>query len=242
MSYTVSGSVIDGLVPLGQLVLIVLYDDGAGHGQPAIRVAGYRGQRVPWGVAWGGSAQNVFFKDLLLRPTKSARGPRLDVANARLLRLGLRLDRQIQRHERYPHRPTAQGPRLPPLMFAFRPAAGQCIRGAGPEFEAACQHTGRSAMDPLASSRREHKGLILLPLEWTSHAWQQAMGVFADLSRFPKLQVFSLSDAAAELQGYQGAAQFDFYSSPFRDGVRSLSTRNERSRRQRRRSLKLLAA
>jgi len=77
---------------------------------------------------------------------------------------------------------------------------------------------------------------------WTSHGWQQAMGVFADLSRFPKLQVFSLSDPAAELQGYQGAAQFDFYSSPFRDGLRSGSTQRRRSRRRRQRPMKVLAA
>ena len=242
MTSMVNGPMVDGLVPLEQLVWIVLYDDCTGSGRPTICLAGYRGQRAPWGVVWGGSAQNVFFKDLLLRPTRRARGPRVDLAHDLLLRRGLRLDRHLQRHERYPHRPMAKIPRLPPLWFAFRPAIGPRIMGAGLEFEAACRHAGRSANDLLASSRRERNGLVLLPLEWTSHAWRQSVNVFADLSRFPKLQVFSLSDPAAELQGYQGAAQFDFYSSPFRDESRSGSTRRRRSRRRRDRPMKTLAA
>ena len=233
MTYMANGPTIDKLVRLEQLVLIALYDDGTGHGRPAVRLAGYRGQHVPWGVSWGGSAQNVSFKDMLLRPTRRAQGPRLDLANDRLLRLGLRLDRHLQRHERYPHRPMAECPRLPPLMFAFRANDAHCLTGDGPEFETACRHTGRSAIDLLASSRCEHNGLVLLPLEWTSHAWQQAMGVFADLSCFPKLQVVSLTDSAVGLQGYQGAVQFDFHSSPFRS-ARLGGTRGRRQRRQQR--------
>jgi hypothetical protein len=60
--------------------------------------------------------------------------------------------------------------------------------------------------------RRDHLGLVLHPLAWVSHHWQQAVAVFADLEQFPRRQVFHLRQPSDDLVGFQNAAEFDFYS------------------------------
>jgi hypothetical protein len=60
-------------------------------------------------------------------------------------------------------------------------------------------------------------------LEWVSHLWENVTAVFVDLKRFPHWQVFSLQQASADLQGFQGAAEFDFVNSRFRSNIRKSS-------------------
>jgi hypothetical protein len=68
----------------------------------------------------------------------------------------------------------------------------------------------------LQKLRREYFGLVLYPLAWVSHHWQQAVTVFADLDRFPRRQVFRLRHLRDDLIGYPGAAEFNFLESRFR--------------------------
>jgi hypothetical protein len=72
----------------------------------------------------------------------------------------------------------------------------------------------------MACVTREHLGLVLYPLGWVSHCWQQAAAVLADLERFPKRQVFRLRRLPNDLVSYQDAAEFDLFSSRFRTAAK----------------------
>ena len=116
LGYLCSGPVIEGLIEIDKLVFVVLFDDPDERGRSALRLAGFSGRRIPWGVRWGGPEQSKFFKNLWLQPMPGARGLRLDTASADLLQLGLQLDRDVQRHIRYGRRfkrPQVRLPRLP---------------------------------------------------------------------------------------------------------------------------------
>ncbi len=120
LGYLVNGAVMDGLVEIENLVLVVLYDEAMDSGRRALRLAGFGGARMPWGVTWGGPDQSRFFKDLLLRPIPGARGLRLDASRTKLLQLAMQLDRQLQRYSRRPCLVRRQRPRLPQLRAGFR--------------------------------------------------------------------------------------------------------------------------
>ena len=81
LGYLAHGPVIEGLIEVEKLLLIVLYDAPTGHGQHALRLAGYSGTRVPWGVKWGGAEQCRFLKNLLLQPVPNGPGLRLSTAS-----------------------------------------------------------------------------------------------------------------------------------------------------------------
>ena len=98
MGYLVNGPVIDGLVEIENLTIVLLYDEQIRPGHCALRLAGYSGKRVPWGVRFGGPENCKFFKDLALQPVPGARGYRLDVADTEILSLGLALERELDRH------------------------------------------------------------------------------------------------------------------------------------------------
>ncbi len=216
LGYLAHGPVLEGLVELEKLLLVVLYDVPTGHGQHTVRLAGYSGARVPWGVQWGGSEQCRFLKNLLLQPVANGPGLRLSTTSTDLLHLGLQLDHELERHVRHPALPLRQQLRLPCLWAGFKPADAAAITGEGPELEAYSRRTGKSAERLLERIRREYFGLWLYPFPWLSHHWQQAVAVFADLQRFPKRQVFHLRQPSADLVGFQDVAQFDLLSSRFR--------------------------
>jgi hypothetical protein len=216
MGYLVNGPVIEGLIELEKLLLVLLYDEPQENGTLSLRLAGYSSVRAPWGMMWGGAEQCRFFKDLLLYPTPQARGRRLDATRGQLLQLALRLDGHLTRHARYPwliHRPHLQ---LPRLWAGFRASHVAHLSADGPELEAYCCRTGKSPSQSLEQSHRNHEGLTLFPLEWVSHQWRNMTAVFADLRCFPKWQVFPLRHMPEDLQGFQKAAEYDFYSSRFR--------------------------
>lgn len=224
LGYLTNGPVVEGLIEIQKLVLVVLYDEPDDHGRLALRLAGFCGAAVPWGVKWGGPEQSRFFKNLCLQPRPEARGARADLASTDLVRLGLQLDRELERHVRYHRRRTPQPVQLPRVWAGFRPDS-RTITGDGPELAAHCRKTGRTASDLLQNSCRDHFGLKILPLEWTSHQWQQMAAVFADLENFPRRQVFSLQHRPEDLLGYHGAAEHDFYWSRFRAPSRSPGVR-----------------
>jgi hypothetical protein len=183
-------------------------------------LAGYAGSRVPWGVRFGGAENSRFFKDLSLQPVPNARGYRLDLASVDLLRLGLQLEHDLSRQAGSQQRQIRKHVQLPKLWAGFRPADVANITGDGPELEAYAARTGRHPQRLLERLRREHYGLVIYPLSWVSHHWQQAVAIFADLERFPARQVFRLRDAHHDLIGFHEAAEFDFVQSRFRGNAK----------------------
>ena len=210
MGYLANGPVIDGLIEIEKLCIVILYGEQLRPGHNALRLAGHFGNRVPWGVRFGGPENCQFCKDLLLQPVPGARGYRLDLASTELLALGLDLHRELVRHARYRQRQVREQVRLPKLWAGFRSADAASITGDGPELAAYAARTGRPPQHLLEYLRRDHLGLVVFPLAFVSHHWQQAVAVYADLERFPRRQVFRLQRLPDDLVGFQDAAEFDF--------------------------------
>ena len=215
LGYLAHGPVLAGLIEVEKLVLVVLHDEATGQNQQVLRLAGYAGRRVPWGVQWGGEQQCRFLKNLLLQPVADGPGLRLATASTDLLRLGLQLDRELERHAGHPTLPVRDQLRLPCLWAGFKPAQAATIAGDGPELLAYARRTGKPAWRLMEAIRREYFGLVLYPLSWVSHHWREAQAVFADLTRFPRRQVFPLRRLPDDLIGFQDAAQFDFLHQSF---------------------------
>ena len=220
MGYMANGPVIDGLIEVENLTVILLYDDPIRPGRCALRLAGYSGSRVPWGIRFGGPENCRFFKDLQLQPVPGGQGYRLDSASEELLTLGLALERQLDRHARFHQRQVRERPFLSKLWAAFRPADATNITGDGPELIAYAAQTGRLPQHLLEHLRRDHHGFVLHPLAWVSHHWQQALAIFVDLQRFPRGQVFRLRHLPDDLVGFQDAAEYNFHDSRFRQSDR----------------------
>ena len=235
LGFLTNGPVFDGLIEIEKLVLVVLYDEPFRSRRCPLRLVGFSGKPVPWGVRWGGRRGNKFFKDLSLAPDLHAVGQRIDTGDADLLQLGLRLEQQLQRHLRDRWLPVQRSPQLPRIWAGFRRSDCNTIYGDGPELESIARRRRAPAQHVLQSSKRGYQGLVLYPLEWVSHHWQRAALILADISYFPRRQVFSLKDFPDDLQGYRGAAEYDLYRSRFRSGGR------RRRRHQRRVGSKALA-
>jgi hypothetical protein len=212
----VSQPAIHGLVPLEKVVLVVLHDEPRPNGQIALRLSGYRGTRLPWGVAWGGHYGSVLYKDLRLTPRLDATGVRLDPANEGLLRLALNLENRL--HAAHCHgAPTKTEFRLPRLWAGFRPADAATITGQGPELDTASQHRRVAPQTLFRRLTRAHGDYVLYPADWVSHESKRVQAVFADIGGFPARQTISITDLAVDLVGYAGAVQYDLYDSRFRE-------------------------
>ena len=215
LSYMLHGPILNSLIKVEHLCLAVLYDDRSGHQCGPIRLAGFSGGRVPWGVSWGGAERNLFHKDLSLPPAHGGSGQQLNLSRAGLLQLGLQLDLLIKRRRRQRCSAVRRQPKLPKLWAAFCPEDAGSVFPDGPELAATVKRSGQSAESLLEANRRTCIGLTLFPLVWVSHHWQQAVAVFADLNRFPKRQVFLIGRLPEDLRGHTGTAQFDFSASRF---------------------------
>jgi hypothetical protein len=180
LGYLAGGPVVEGLIAVERLILTVLYDEPLPRGGVAVRLAGFTGRRIPWGVRWGGPGQCRFFKDLRLQPVPGGPGLRVDLAHERLLRLGLQLAHQLDRRLRHPSPVIRDEIRLPCLWAGFPPEDAVEITGDGPELAEYVRRTGTSPQRLLARICREHSGPILYPFPWVSHCWRQALSVFAD--------------------------------------------------------------
>lgn len=213
MGFQTRGPVVDQLVEVEDLVFVILYHQHQAAGNHAIRLVGFTGSRVQWGVRWGGPFGSKFDKDFSIPPMPKAKGRQVDLEQIELVELGLRLHHSLKRHCNS-HRGASRRLRLPNLWAAFEPSETS-LSADGPELDAMCRRTGKSSEELLDEHRREHLGLALLPLNWVSHDWQSFVAVFADLVRFPKRQVIRIRRPASDLQGYRGASEFDFYHSRF---------------------------
>ena len=74
MGYLLGGRATDGLIEVEKLTIVLVYDEQIRPGHCALRLAGYSGKRVPWGVRFGGPGQCMFFKDLALQPVAGGSG------------------------------------------------------------------------------------------------------------------------------------------------------------------------
>ena len=54
MSYMVHGPVDNGLIEVSKLTLVILYACQVRSWQCALRLAGFSGKTIPWGVCWDG--------------------------------------------------------------------------------------------------------------------------------------------------------------------------------------------
>ena len=213
LGYLARGPIKRGLIPIEELALVVLNGDATLSGR---WLAGYSGERVPWGVAWGGAERHEFLKDLTLPPKIGAPAAQLDLEDASLVELAYELS-QLLEQQRSQRLPAVQRRlELPKLWAGFKRATANHVKGSGPELYAQCQRRSRSARALLNSSRRFHGGLVLFPLNWVSHRWRDIACVFADVGQFRKRQVFRLREPGQDLVGYRGASEFDFFHSQFR--------------------------
>lgn len=205
LGYLTDGQVIDGLIAVEKLIFVLLHDELIRPRQCALRLAGYSGSRVPWGVRFGGRSNCRFVKDLMLQPVPDGEGYRLDAADEELITVGVQLDRELSsRRLRLRERPL-----LPKLWAGFSPAKAASITGDGPELAAYAARVGKPAECLFQQLRRDHQSLSLHPLAWVSHHWQQAVTIFADLTCFPERQVLRVQQQD-DLAGYYGAAEFNF--------------------------------
>jgi hypothetical protein len=228
LGYMLNGPVAENLVCIEDLVLTVLYDEPIANGMIRSRLAGYSGRTIAWGVCWGGRSRNKFDKDLGMPPERCAHGPRIELTRVRLLEHGLELDQLVDQATNSIDPQSSL--RLPTLWAAFRPAEARCAKPSGPEFEALRQRLAISSSELLGSYRRRYLGLVLLPIEWVSHCWQQWSTVFADLSQYPRHQCLRLFDADQQLQGFTGAVRYDLVASRFNN--RRMPSRNGMEPRQ----------
>lgn len=53
-------------------------------------------------------------------------------------------------------------------------------------------------------------------MDWVTHQLDLAIAVLAELSQFPRRQVFRLDRFPNDLVGYRGASSFDFYHNRYR--------------------------
>jgi hypothetical protein len=228
MSYLAEVPVVDGLINVERLVFVFLQREDP----PAqcLHLRAFCGGQIPWGIMWGGARHCRL--DQRLYPDSATvvdeRPPAIH--DASLSALILRLDSELQQLSACAQPRRLQKLRLPRLWAAFDSRIAGRVAGDGPEFQSRLRQTGGSASETLHHSQRRHRGLILFPLPWVSHLWQQFTAVFADVSRFPRYQVFLGRNPSSVLQGYYGAAQFDF--SPDMRG-RSTSTRGREKYRRR---------
>lgn len=204
------GPVRDHLIEVTHVRFVVLYDEAPGQERSALRLAAYGGGAVPWGVRWGGAAAFRFRKDLRLRPAMRARGQRIDLSAAWLLGLGLALEQQLVRASARPPSCPESRVSLPRLWAGFAPADVPTLYGDGPELHGLIHGMGLTARELMHRSRHAHCGLELFPLDWVSHHWEKAVGHFADLRGFPRVQVVACTNPQEDLRGFRAACEFDF--------------------------------
>ncbi len=214
LSYTTRGAVTKPFVEIENLIWLVLHQDDRRE-ISELRLAGYTGGPVPWGVGWGGAERMLFEKNLHLQPQFGARGRRLNLRQANVVRHARRMKRILRLRPNAQKVAIRERIQLPRLWAAFDKAMAETITGDGPEFSGMCHLTGQSPSELLVSSQRTIGNLIAFPLDWVSHAWEKIVQIYADLERFPRYQVVPFGNTGASLRGYRGACEFDFYETRF---------------------------
>lgn len=226
----IHGPALDGVVDVRQVVFVRLFDERTADGQLATRVAGFACSVVPWGMKVGGPPQSRFDKNLCRAPGTDGKGNRFDLAYPDVLSLALDLDRQIEKHLRFPHLSRWRQPRWPALWAALDCPGVSDLHGAGPELEQIARRDGRRPVDVFRANERVIRGQAAFPLPFVSHAWREFAAVYADLSGLRRPQVISFDNAAKALCGFAGAIEFDLLHTRFSAAPRPIRKRRRRRR------------
>lgn len=215
MGLLVDGNQTSDLVEIEKLFVLIMHDEEFSPGRVAVRLSGYRVSRVEHGVQWGGTANSRLVKDLALAPRQFARGLRVDLTDATLLELALRLDRRIDQALRFQPSVSRRQLRLPGLWAGYQRSHEEKLTGSGPEFQALCERFKIESDSMFRKFRREYQGLVLYPLDFLTDQLGAAVAVFAEMHQFPQCHAFGLGSDASGLVGYLGASAFDFCSTNF---------------------------
>jgi hypothetical protein len=105
------------------------------------------------------------------------------------------------------------------------------VKPAGPEYELATANTDECPDELVRYTVQMEHGLALYPIEWVSGELHKASAIFAEITPQLKRQVCRVSQLPAGLTGFQGAAEFDFYHSPFRSLVHKKRRGGNKKRR-----------
>ena len=205
-------------VEIEQIVGVVLSDDPTSRRTPSLRLTSWGASRDPHGVQFGGHRNARLDKNMALAPARRSAGERIGRDDDELLLVGLQLEKRIYRAARYSRSRGRTGPRFPRFWAGFQPHVAAELRPSGPEFEAFRRRIPCPEDVLLDKFRRCFKDLWLLPVDWCSDALDQAVAIFAEMTGFPRLQLFRVDRLPDDLCGYRGAMSWDFVHTPWRDG------------------------
>jgi hypothetical protein len=200
----------DQLVPLESISAVVLAIEPTEFGATHIRFSIYGASAIPFGVQWGSAGNCRLSKNLRLRPRMKAKGRRFDLTHVRLLHSAIDLFEAILHAEVHDVGDHLQ---LPQVWAGFDPTAG--IEGDGPELAGLVHQMGVTSAELMFRCRRSHQSLVCYPLEFVSDRWQEAR-LFVDVGSVPSIQIVQCEQSEEALDGFRGAAVFDFVTDVFR--------------------------
>ena len=205
-------SPVNGLVPIEQMSAALLQVQATRHGPFPLQFRIYSACAVAFGLEWGGVHNSRVVKDLRIRPRLAARGKRMSLSRPRSLRTSLDLFEAIVNADVCAVNDHIQ---IPQCWMGFDPCIE--IEGDGPELSGMVNATGTTAAELMIRTRRDHNGLAVYPMEWTSHCWAEAKEIFVEPDSVPLIQVVRCVESDETLIGFRGACSFDFHSSAFPD-------------------------
>lgn len=200
----------DGLVPLEAISAVVLAVQQTTHGPTELRFSAYGVNAVPCGVQWGSAANCRLSKSLRLRPRLGAKGRRFDLTRVRLLHVAMNLFEAVCKAEVHQIVDDLQ---LPLIWCGFAPSL--VVEPDGPEVAGMASQMGLTERELMARCRREHELLSLYPLEFSGHEAEQAR-LYVEPATVPEIQIVQCDDSMDDLEGFRGAAAFDFRADVFR--------------------------
>lgn len=202
----------DGLIPLQWISAALLCVEPARRKIRPLQFSFFGATAIPYGIEWGGVERSKLTKDLRLRPRMSAQGRRMDLTRVRTLHLGLDLYAAIvsaTENELMDHL------QIPQCWMGFE--SGYDVDAEGPEVVGMMHAVGMSSQQLMMRVKRQHDGLHLYPMEWTSHRWMDLKQIFVEIGSVPVIQVLRCTDPSETLVGYRGAVSFDFLSTAYPD-------------------------
>ncbi|MCA9069404.1 MAG: hypothetical protein KDA84_10795 [Planctomycetaceae bacterium] len=128
LSYITRCAVMKPFVEFEHLTWLVLHQDDRRE-TPELRLAGYTGVPVRWGVGRGGAERMLFEKSLSLQPRFGARGHRMDLRNTNVVRHARNVKRILLRHPNTKKVAIRDRIQLPRLWAAFDKVLAETIRG-----------------------------------------------------------------------------------------------------------------
>jgi len=93
--------------------------------------------------------------------------------------------------------------------------SGYDVDAEGPELIGMMHAVGMTSQQLMNRTKRQHDGLDLYPMEWTSHRWMDAKQIFVEIASVPEIQVLRCTDPCETLVGFRGAVGFDFQSTAY---------------------------